>query len=276
MGRIGRPIPEAAHLEPQEDYYYLFLGRSLLQLSDVTQPGNAVLPEDLSNTPTDQLLGVVDRGLQSRTREDVMRAANAALVGAQRLNPLNTDHAANLARLNRAWAFTGAVGPGESGDYNRLREVLAQQPDKVNQPRLLDSIDYYRQAVALSPQNAGLWNELATMQYIQGDLAGAADTIVRSLQVDDRFFPTYLLLGDVRTAQNDLPAALRGLSKGRGSFAEECQRPERSRRHGRGNRPAPGVGRRLPPHHRPGNSGAPICADIARHAEPGSDGCGRL
>jgi tetratricopeptide (TPR) repeat protein len=199
---------EAARLQPQEDYFYLFLGRALLQWSDVLQPGSATLPEDLAGVPTGELLALVDRGVQSRTRDDALAAAHAALVGAQRLNPLNTDHAANLARLHRAWAFTGAVAPGESGDPTRLRDVLAQQPDKVNQDRLLRAIDYYRQAVALSPQNAGLWNELATAQYIQGDLAGATETLARSLQVDDRFYPTHLLLGDVRTAQGDLPAAL--------------------------------------------------------------------
>lgn len=199
---------EAARLQPREDYYYLFLGRALLQLADTVEAGTAVLPEDLSSIPTDQLLSVIDRGIQSRTREDILRAANAALVGAQRLNPLNTDHAANLARLNRAWAFSGAVTPGQTGDPSYLREVLAQTPDKVNQARLLAAVDYYRQAVALSPQNAGLWNELATVQFIQGDLTGAAETLSRSIQVDDRFYPTYLLLGDVRTAGNDMPAAL--------------------------------------------------------------------
>jgi tetratricopeptide (TPR) repeat protein len=199
---------EATRLQPQEDYYYLFLGRALLQLSDVVQAGTAVLPEDLSNVDTGELLALVDRGIQSRTRDDILRAAHAALVGAQRLNPLNTDHAANLARLHRAWAFSGAVAPGESGDPMRLREVLAQRPESVNADRLQRSVDYYRQAVGLSPQNAGLWNELATVQYIQGDLTGALETLNRSLQVDDRFFPTHLLLGDVRTAQNDLPGAL--------------------------------------------------------------------
>jgi tetratricopeptide (TPR) repeat protein len=199
---------EATRLQPQEDYYFLFLGRALLQLSDTVQSGTPVLPEDLSDIPTDRLLSLVDRAILSRTRDDILRGAHAALVGAQRLNPLNTDHAANLARLHRAWAFTGAVAPGESGDPLHLREVVAQQPDRVNLDRLARAIAYYRQAVGLSPQNAGLWNELATAQFIQGDLAGAAETINRSLGVDDRFYPTYLLLGDVRTEQNDAGAAL--------------------------------------------------------------------
>ena len=199
---------EAAALQPQEDYYYLFLGRALLQLSDQAQPGTAVLPEDVSNVPTSRLLGLVDQAVQSRSREDFLRAAHAVLVGAQRLNPYNTDHSANLARLFRAWAFTGAVAPGESGDPNRLREVLQQSPDKVDQQRLQKSLDYYRQAVFLSPNNSGLWNELATVQYIQNDLAGAQATLEHSIQVDDRFYPTYLLLGDVLNAAGDKAGGL--------------------------------------------------------------------
>ena len=64
---------EAAKLEPQEDYYYLFLGRALLQLANMTQPGNALLPADLGNVPTQDLLGLTERGARSGTREDLMR-----------------------------------------------------------------------------------------------------------------------------------------------------------------------------------------------------------
>lgn len=199
---------EAAELQPQEDYYYLFLGRALLQLSDQMQTGAAILPEDLSNVPTERLLGLVDQAIQTGNREDMLRAAHAVLVGARRLNPYNTDHSANLARLFRAWAFTGAVAPGESGDPDRLREVLQQNPEQVNQARLQQSVDYYGQALLLSPNNAGLWNELATVQYIQGDLAAARATLEQSLKVDDRYFPTHLLLGDVLMAQGDRVSAL--------------------------------------------------------------------
>ena len=144
----------------------------------------------------------------------------------------------------------------------------------MNQQRLLKSIDYYRQAVALSPQNAGLWNELATVQYIQDDLAGAADTLDRSLQVDDRFYPTYLLLGDVRTAQATRPARWLPIKRAReispknvsvlsavGVAGAEAGEPA-------------GVGRRLAAHHRPREPGAQLADSLA--AKPGSNGCGRL
>jgi tetratricopeptide (TPR) repeat protein len=199
---------EAARLEPQEDYYYLFLGRALLQLADMTKPGNALLPADLSNVPTRDLLGLAERGARSGTREDLMRAAQAALVAARRLNPLNTDHSANLARLSRAWAFADALGPTDNPTDARLREIMATPNNKVDTAHLDQALTYYQQATALSPQNAQLWNELATVQFIRNDLAGAQASVDRSLTLDQRFPATYLLLGDVRDAAGDKQGAL--------------------------------------------------------------------
>jgi len=199
---------EAARLQPQEDYYYLFLGRALLQLSDAVQPGAAMLPADLSAVPTGDLLDLVERGIQAGNREDILRAAHAMLTGAQRLNPLNTDHTANLARLHRAWAFAGTATTADSNDPSRLAEILALEPEKVDQAHLLSSLDFYRQALTLSPNNAGLWNELATLQFIQGDLEAARRTLDASLAVDDRFYPTHILLGDVLSAGGDAQGAL--------------------------------------------------------------------
>jgi tetratricopeptide (TPR) repeat protein len=130
------------------------------------------------------------------------------LVAARRLNPLNTDHSANLARLSRAWAFADALSPDDNPTDSRLREVLATPGNKVDAARLDQALTYYREATALSPQNAQLWNELATVQYIRNDLTGAQASINRSLALDQRFAPTYLLLGDVRDAAGDVQAAL--------------------------------------------------------------------
>jgi len=199
---------EASSLEPQEDYYYLFLGRALLQLGQFTQPGTPTLPENLDQIATGDLPSLIERGLRSGTREDILRSAHASLVAARRLNPLNTDHSANLARLHRAWAFTGAGTAANLNDPNSLRELLISDPDLVNRDRLDRSLAYYRQTLSLSPNNAGLWNELATVQFIVNDLAGAQATLQRSLDLDQRFSPTYLLLGDVRDAAGDATGAL--------------------------------------------------------------------
>lgn len=199
---------EAALLEPKEDYYYLFLGRALLQLSDTAPAGTSALPEDLSNVPAGDLLGLVDRGVRAGHREDVLRAAHAALMAAQRLNPLNTDHTANLARLHRAWAFSDAVEAQALVDSASLRAAVQENPNAVNLTRLARAETYYRQATALSPQNAVLWNELATVQFIKNDLAASRASLERSLAVDQRFSPTYLLQGDVLDAAGDTSNAL--------------------------------------------------------------------
>jgi tetratricopeptide (TPR) repeat protein len=137
-----------------------------------------------------------------------MRAAQAALEAAKRLNPLNTDHSANLARLNRAWAFTGALGPNDNPTTARLREILMAPDSKVNTARLDQALKHYRQATALSPQNAQLWNELATVQFILNDPTGAQASIDRSLALDQRYAPTYLLQGDLRDVAGDKQDAL--------------------------------------------------------------------
>ncbi len=199
---------EAAALEPQEDYYYLFLGRALLQLADSgVATATPILPESLDNVATADLLDKVEQGLRSRGREDFLRAAHAALVAARRLNPLNTDHSANLARLHRVWAFADAT-TAASASSSSLRELLLTRPDQVNTTRLDRSQLYYSQAISLSPQNAVLWNELATVQLIRNDLAGAQASLDRSLALDPRFYATYLLQGDLRDAFGDLAGAL--------------------------------------------------------------------
>ncbi len=206
---------EAARLEPQEDFYYLFLGRSLLQLAtSVPARGTPVLPEDLSRVPTADLLPLIERGLQVRSREDLYRAAHAALVAARRLNPLNTDHSANLARLHQAWAFAALADTASSRRaVPRLRELSPTQAEAVNVGRLQQAVSYFRQAVSLSPQNAGLWNELALVQLILDDLDGAQASLERSLALDSRFYLTYLYRGDLFDLRGDKQAALAAYRK---------------------------------------------------------------
>ncbi len=189
-------------------YYYLFLGRSLLQFATTVPTGTVTLPADLSKTPSEDLLRIVENGQRSRTREDVIRAANAALIGAQRLNPLNTDHSANLARLSRSWAFVNALGPNDAPSNALLRQLVVTRPKDVDLNRLNQSLIYYKQATSLSPQNAQLWNEMAQVQFILGDTEGALQTLAHSEQVDSIFTQTYLLRGDLLSSTGDRSGAL--------------------------------------------------------------------
>ncbi len=200
---------EAAALTPREDFYDLFLGRALLQFAGMLPAGGeARLPADVTGMPVDRLLSVIDQGIQSLSREDIYRATNAALTAARTSNPLNTDHSANLARLYRAWAFEGAVAPGQAAGNDTLREIVQSQPERVDLDKLRQAQTYYEQAVALSPQNAQLHNELATIQYILGDNAAALMTLDRSLELDPRFGQSYLLRGDALAASGDAEGAL--------------------------------------------------------------------
>ena len=200
---------EAARLEPEEDFYYLFLGRSLLQLASGQQVGSPTLPTEVSaQLSTQELLGLIERGIRARNREDLMRASYIALVTAQRLNPYNTDHAANLARHNRSWAFTDALGPNEPPTNALLRQLVATQARGVNMARLQQSLAHYREAVSLSPHNAGLWNELATTQFIMGDTEGALASLQRSEEIDPIFVQTYIYRGDMLATLGDRAGAL--------------------------------------------------------------------
>jgi len=205
---------EAAKLEPTEDYYYLFLGRALLQLAGASPAGSATLPANIANLSPEELLALVNRGLGSRNREDLMRASYAALLAAQKLNPLNTDHSANLARHNRSWAFTEALGPNDSPTNALLRELVATNAKGVDLKRLNQAASYYREAVALSPQNVGLLNELATTQFIMGDTNGALATLKRAQEIDTIYSPTYILRGDMFATLGDKASALAAYRKG--------------------------------------------------------------
>lgn len=95
----------AIELSPDEDYYYLFLGRASLE--------EAKLMED----PVQQ--------------EQAFNTARDDLLTAQSINPLNPDHTANLARLYSWWALQ-PDDPGErqkrgniSDDYYSRVTVLS-------------------------------------------------------------------------------------------------------------------------------------------------------
>jgi tetratricopeptide (TPR) repeat protein len=116
--------------------------------------------------------------------------AEDTLIRAQEVNPLNTDHTANLARLYRWWA-------GNS-----------REPD-LRQERGKTSSDYYDRALMLSPNNAGLWGELASL-YISviPDSETALEKLLIALEVDPVFDGTHAMLGDYYVQQSrDLQAA---------------------------------------------------------------------
>jgi cyclophilin family peptidyl-prolyl cis-trans isomerase/tetratricopeptide (TPR) repeat protein len=141
---------------PNEDFYYLFLGRAYLELSNVTT--------DLAEQ--DQLLA----------------EAEQQLFTAQEINPLNTDHTANLARLNTLWASV-------SGD-----EAMRGQ-------HLADAEQFYKRALALSPKNSVIRNEYARLVLSQGqNCAGGLDIYEQSATIDPFYADTFFTWADAAAA----------------------------------------------------------------------------
>ncbi len=172
----------AIEYAPREDYYYLFLGKAYLELAQG-------LPD---TTPRSQ-------------REEVFLRAEEVLKRAREINPLNTDHSANLARFYKSWAARIAL---DLRSEELSPEERTQLEDKRHQLLTL-SLENYQIALRLSPHNPILWNELAQLYAVElADPQKFEATIAHSLELDDGFEQTWMLLGDIRSAQGDIEGAI--------------------------------------------------------------------
>ncbi|MCL4459093.1 MAG: O-antigen ligase family protein [Chloroflexi bacterium] len=171
----------AIALAPNQDLYYLFLGRAYLEIARSSSKVKASPP--LAFTLQDALSLSVKR-LTELSREDLLNLSLVTLEEARRLNPLNTDHYANLARLYRAW--------GELADRNKLD--LAHR--------------YYQQATTLSPHSAHLYDEWAQIYLLQGNRQEALRKVEASLQLDPLYYLSYVIRGDVFLSEGEFDQAL--------------------------------------------------------------------
>jgi len=153
---------EAIKTELKEDYYYLFLGRDQLEIANrATKPADA---------------------------EKFFAAALQTLMKAQALNPLNTDHTANLARYynNRAHRTT----------------------DKAEQKALLQKAEHdYAEAVSLSPHSARLLDEWAMTLLELGQKEKTKEILTRSMAIDAKYSLTYVISGDLARVERDYTKA---------------------------------------------------------------------
>lgn len=152
---------------PNEDQYLLFLGRGYMEYARLMQTDDE--------------------------REAILVQSEEHLLTAQSLNPLNTDHTTNLARLYAWWS-------ANHGDPERSGQ-LAWQADR-----------YYEMAINLSPNHASIWGERAINRMRQlNDKETALSLIESALHIDPEFDRTYAVLGDyyLYTAINQQDAILR-------------------------------------------------------------------
>lgn len=147
----------AVELQPTQDFYALFLGRAYLEAGRATA--------------------------DAAQRTNYLNLAEQTLLRAQRLNPLNTDHTANLARMHRI------VG------------MMTENPARAEAFR--KSSDYYAMATRLSPNTTYLRNEWSLTNLQAGDLESARLQLEKSLAIDPKFAQTYVYFGDYYRAVND-------------------------------------------------------------------------
>jgi tetratricopeptide (TPR) repeat protein len=175
----------ANELAPNEDYYYLFLGRAYLEAAKTLQDVNE--------------------------RDELMSQAENDLLKAQALNPLNTDHTANLARLYSNWA-TYAVTPDE------------------RQQRAEKSSQYFSRAVALSRNSALLWDEWASLYlFVLQQPEEAYARLEHAEKIDPKYHRTYALFGEYylrkATADDDSAAKQDHLNKAANNLAKAMALP---------------------------------------------------
>jgi tetratricopeptide (TPR) repeat protein len=115
---------QALDMQPNQDYYLLFLGRSFLEYAKTIQ--------------------------DPARQEQVLGEAEDALLRARNINPLQTDHTANLARLHQSWATLVSDPSTRIEHYKK-------------------SLDFYSVVVRMSPNTVHLYD-----QYAQAELEYAS------------------------------------------------------------------------------------------------------
>ena len=157
----------AIALAPHEDFYYLCLGRTLFGKIATLPPGEE------------------KEALFTKIYETMNRA--------HEINPLNTDHLANLGLLFLRWA-----------ESDPLKEGRRQKLKKAHR--------YYEMAVQGSPRKIIIINSWAKVYAAEADFGGALTKLRQSLAVDDKAAITYFSLGDLYAAMGrigDAEAAYR-------------------------------------------------------------------
>jgi hypothetical protein len=159
---------QAIDLAPREDFYYLYLGRAYLEYAKTLEEP------------------AVQRTILGRTDETLLEA--------REVNPLNTDHSANLARMYRTWAQLATDA--------ETRQEMTQR-----------SAENYAVATRLSPQNAILWNEWGLLYLVAGQFDKAQEKISHSLAIDPDFDQTWTIQADLYANQDMITDALEAYTR---------------------------------------------------------------
>lgn len=197
---------DSIRMEPQQDFYYLSLGRSLMSIVDIRrQVGGGDLGQPRADVKLSDLLQLQDAAaVQSFATQQpplaLMSYAEKVLLEAQRLSPLNKDHYANLGRMYNFW-------------FNRLQR----------DPTILErAVDWYRRGTEVAPQDVTILNEYASVLAIKGNVAREAgdeaaaaqsfalanQLLARSAATDPKYRDTDMRTAEVLRMEGRLPEAV--------------------------------------------------------------------
>jgi tetratricopeptide (TPR) repeat protein len=195
---------EAARLEPNQDFYYLNIGRSLLSLAEVRRRQAPNAPHTSQEIKLQSLVQqpdalAVQSFLATLSAKDITRYAEAALIKAHTINPLNKDHFANMARMYTFW-------------YTRI------EADPSIQRNILT---WFADGVRIAPQDVSILNEYigALITYAQSvrstdpvaadqALVQAESLLQRSQTLDARYRDTVIRRADLAQAKGDYATAV--------------------------------------------------------------------
>jgi tetratricopeptide (TPR) repeat protein len=182
-------------MEPGQDFSYLNLGRTLMNLTDIKrQTNNTPLGQPKPTAQLNDLLRMTDdQQVQEYVFKqpplETMSYAQAVLEQARGLNTLNKDHYANLARLHSFW-------------YSRMNRDIDQ---------LRQAIEWYKQGHEVAPQDVVIINEYANAvtqlgsdalarkddAAAQAAFAQAQQLLDQSKQLDSRYGDTDMQLANL-------------------------------------------------------------------------------
>jgi tetratricopeptide (TPR) repeat protein len=159
----------AIALAPNEDFYCLSYGRALFGKAASLPPGKQ----------KDALYAKI---------YEIMNRAHL-------INPLNTDHLANLGLLYIRWAESDSSAEGRA--------------EKLKKAHM-----YYELAAKGSPRKTVIMNNWSKVYAAEGNYEGAIAKLKHSLTLDDKIGATYFTLADIYMAMGRMDDAVLSYRKG--------------------------------------------------------------
>jgi tetratricopeptide (TPR) repeat protein len=143
----------------------------------------------------DYQLKAQDGNLDINTRAEAQATGEQTALEARRINPYNPDNTGNMGRY-----------------YFTLSQVTPSPEER--QRRLEQTNEFFEKAVQLAPTNVVYHNLWAQTAYVEQDFDTSIERLKHSAEIDERYSPTWVLLGDSYAAKGDIDNALMAHTKG--------------------------------------------------------------